>query len=456
MQNDFEKSVREKMEELKFVPTAPVWTGIEAQIRRKKDRRWLIIWLPLLCLLLAGGIFWINNTRQQKDAVVPANETSTQASYQEKQFSSEPSSINADANKNSGILNTTTEKNKEQSAGKIGFDQQAVLISEKKFTSPKNLVDLGDRSSHKEISHVQKTKVQSNSNVNKLTINEEASDLLIDKQKTLADPKEIFAEKKIMDAKSEDDTVAKKEEILIADSLNTKEPVQKQLKTGQKWKFVVIAQVGKSGIGEGLNFGGQKEALDPLVSNPNIPFASADHGNAPRKEGLSFSAGMAVSKEIRRRLSFSTGIQYSYYSNTMRIGEDSLSSSTGIRYYLSATPNNSSDYKNSFHFISLPVALEWQIFNRLPLNIRGGLSLQQMISSHALVYSASSQAYVSDRKAFNQMQLFSQLGLNYGFRLRNKSTLQVGPQIQYGLSKMEKNNGNKHLYQVGLNARIVL
>jgi len=45
MQNEFEKQVQQKMEELQLVPSAPVWEKIEEQIRRKKDRRRLILHL---------------------------------------------------------------------------------------------------------------------------------------------------------------------------------------------------------------------------------------------------------------------------------------------------------------------------------------------------------------------------------------------------------------------------
>jgi hypothetical protein len=55
--NDFEKKVRQKMDELNFVPSGTVWKEIEVKIRKRKERRRLLIWLPLLGLLLGSG-FW--------------------------------------------------------------------------------------------------------------------------------------------------------------------------------------------------------------------------------------------------------------------------------------------------------------------------------------------------------------------------------------------------------------
>src|SRR5690242_11011224 len=56
MPNDFEKQVKQKMEELTFVPQPPVWNNIEKQIRQKDKRRRMIIWLPLMLLMIGGGV----------------------------------------------------------------------------------------------------------------------------------------------------------------------------------------------------------------------------------------------------------------------------------------------------------------------------------------------------------------------------------------------------------------
>ena len=57
MQNEFEKQVQQKMEELKLVPSDPVWEKVEMRIRKKKDRRRVIFWFPLFALVGAG--LWI-------------------------------------------------------------------------------------------------------------------------------------------------------------------------------------------------------------------------------------------------------------------------------------------------------------------------------------------------------------------------------------------------------------
>src|SRR6476620_9637871 len=67
MPNNFEKQVKEKMDELNFVPTAPVWEHIEKKIRAKKDRRRFFLWLPLVLLLTGTGTWLLHNRQNNKE-----------------------------------------------------------------------------------------------------------------------------------------------------------------------------------------------------------------------------------------------------------------------------------------------------------------------------------------------------------------------------------------------------
>src|SRR6476620_5444187 len=66
MPNNFEKQVKEKMDELTFVPTAPVWEQIQKQIRAKKDRRRFLLWLPLLILVTGTGTWLLKYGQTNK------------------------------------------------------------------------------------------------------------------------------------------------------------------------------------------------------------------------------------------------------------------------------------------------------------------------------------------------------------------------------------------------------
>src|SRR4051812_29977865 len=105
MQNEFEKQVREKMKELNLVPSAPVWDRVEEQIRQKKDRRRAIIWLPLLGLLLAGGIWWLNDAGNQPTfsgaETAPAKLPAAHSTSDEKQLNPKQPTVNISSDQQS-------------------------------------------------------------------------------------------------------------------------------------------------------------------------------------------------------------------------------------------------------------------------------------------------------------------------------------------------------------------
>jgi hypothetical protein len=55
--SEFEKQVRQKMQELKFAPGSDVWTRVQADIQKKKRRRPVVLWFLLAGLLVGGS--WV-------------------------------------------------------------------------------------------------------------------------------------------------------------------------------------------------------------------------------------------------------------------------------------------------------------------------------------------------------------------------------------------------------------
>ena len=87
-ENEFEKRVQQKMDELKIAPSDAVWQKIEPQIRKEKRRRWLLIFLPVMFIgLLYGGYVLLTSNdpdpkphqqvtkNLQQDITAPATKT---------------------------------------------------------------------------------------------------------------------------------------------------------------------------------------------------------------------------------------------------------------------------------------------------------------------------------------------------------------------------------------------
>lgn len=71
--NEFEKRVEHKLEELKFTPSDAVWQKVEVQIReQKRRRRFFFWWLPAIVLCTGVGawfIYSIENGNRETSAI---------------------------------------------------------------------------------------------------------------------------------------------------------------------------------------------------------------------------------------------------------------------------------------------------------------------------------------------------------------------------------------------------
>src|SRR5688572_16344710 len=57
-EQSFEKQVREKLEELSFVPSRSVWQHVEKGLHKKRERRRVALWLLPLLLVPASYFIW--------------------------------------------------------------------------------------------------------------------------------------------------------------------------------------------------------------------------------------------------------------------------------------------------------------------------------------------------------------------------------------------------------------
>ncbi|MEO6843615.1 MAG: hypothetical protein ABI184_00505, partial [Ginsengibacter sp.] len=67
-QNNFEKNVQQKLEELKIPPSDAVWDNVEKKIgKKKRDRRLIFILFFLILFLLSGGYWLFHSTRNDSE-----------------------------------------------------------------------------------------------------------------------------------------------------------------------------------------------------------------------------------------------------------------------------------------------------------------------------------------------------------------------------------------------------
>jgi hypothetical protein len=442
MQNDFEKQVQQKMGELKLVPSEPVWQKVEMQIRKKKDRRAVIFWIPFIALIGAG--LWLGiekysgQTANTKLTPATPKHTSIETPVsqdngpQENQQTPTANKLVQDKTVLNGrqALNTLTLTDKKSSSKKINTET-SVSKNDKKTSSP--VVEESMVTNNTAIIHSGESGEKVNSS-NKPPLNPEAV---------------VGKEEKTAEKATEQ---VKHDSAFVAPSLKKHAPA--------KWKYNLGLVMGSSGLGRIEFYNGMKSASvyssPPFGTSSGSNYLAGSYGPPAVEKSLAFALAATARKQLSKKTYFSTGLQYNYYSNIMQVGQqvnqNRTISSYSVSQYYTAQASLLQPYKNQYHFVSVPADFEWQMLRKHPLNLSVGLSFQYLVASNALRYDYTTQAYFHDISAFNRTQLFSALALTYSVPLMQRP-LSFGPQLQYGFTRIEKGNADNHLFSYGLKAQ---
>jgi hypothetical protein len=460
-ENDFEKRVREKMDQLGFEPSESVWAGVDKEINKEKKRRVPLFWLFFVSgLLLAGGAYYFvankNTTRiiPNKNAENPIAKIPEQKSGNKQQIEQPPTP----APQNAGVNRQPLPRKMRESTDK---PQQVAVTSSMNKKPVDHALGISPR----------KTSARAGKNVKAKEINEAGqasaaagtADIIINnyssqsaKSETEKDNNKIFdsTASKIIATTTQNKT--KKDSVAGATTANIKE----QKKKSSAWQIGYTAGAGSSNLNQNL-FNSVK-TLSP-VTNSTVAVTPAGYINNSSSEirpGFSFDAGAFVNRNLSKRLSFSAGINYHYYSTTIRTGMkinttlvtyNSMNQSiTATNYYENG---NSQTFTNQYHFIEMPLSVNFQInkSKRTPFIWELGLTPGYIVGSNALYYDPNTNLYFNNYLQPNKMQVNGVTALMIGFPLL-KGEMQIGPQLQYGFTGfVNTSDGNPgHLFYLGL------
>jgi hypothetical protein len=484
MPNEFEKQVQQMMGELKLVPSEPVWQKVELQIRKKKDRRRAIFWMIFLALLLGGGL-WIgvseysNKTSYKKDTIIekqsqkdvdnnlPVKTTAKTIDQKTQGHTTTIKTNNRTENKK-----TTAEEPKAKKDDIVlstGSGVQKNLSKKINNSTPaiiKTRNSILVKPSEVKVSKASNTEVIVNQSSVEKVLKEAAPNLAIQSRADTAN--EIFQKKKIETPNSIIDSVAQgpdssKSEAQKQDTASVKKASIKKY-VASKWKLNLVATAGSSNnsdasLFEGLFGGGEKSLAAPNYSGGGSQSGGLPlyYGPSDIKEGFSFAFGAVAKKQLAKKAFFSAGLRYNYYSNTIQVGnrinQNRMLMDFSVSQYYSNTGTTLQPYHNRYHFVSIPVAMDWQLLKKAPLNFYTGLSLQYLVKTNGLVFDNTTQSYFYSKHAFNRVQLFFEPALTYSVSIK-QNVLTFGPQLQYALTRLEKNNSTYHLTSYGLKAQL--
>lgn len=465
-EQEFERSVQQKMEELSFSPSARVWKDVEQEIRDRKERRRVIFWLLPVGLMLALGGWWIFypgdanlagkpvsehkievNTNQERNISGPATSNSQQDASAAAPRSVEPQKENERGNTKSGkdrreIVNATTiasaQKLKRESFKNWALQQVQTRASKQRNSFAAN---------------VQQPEQANNFSGETAGISQTAA-------ATQPIPINLAqaAAKQLPHAPGP----------LQEWASTLKKDIARSKK--QNWKWGIQVQYGRSSIGQGLSLGGvtqDRAAADPLMNNGsgNNFFGSV---NQQSRNSDFISGGFTVQKKLTGGWSVRTGLAYSRYGQQVRVGEavprSILPTSVGRNEALASssvvyrpTGGTGGWYNNRYHQLSVPVVLQVQPSRAIPLEIVGGMQLGYLVGGRELRYDTTAKLYYPARPEQQRVQLSLQAGIQYRIATGRRYELLGGPHLNYHLTRLDAahTGRQRHLYayQLGLQLR---
>lgn len=477
--NHFEKQVREKLAELKIQPSEKTWTGIESRIG-KKDSRKKILWMFFIGIfLLTGGIvlFQMNEGRKVKMiSHIPETNIKSNSKTGIKSVSSDsvsrPDTVIGKKQSNSYFQNYPGSTGQKiislKSADEIKprFEKE---ITKRKLqeVKPGNTVSRNiDVRSNKPMDQSQENKSAADlskefnpeNTRTSLNSSENQTGQDVAKFDSFVEAKVSNEEMALMHSLIDKEKHDESDPSVIKD-LSKKSDVAKKItpfsSSAKKWELGFSLAAGKFYLGDGINLGLGLEknfaSSDLSYSNPGPssgigyyqPFTGP---SSAVKNSIEFKAGVILRKPVFRKSSFSTGLGYAYYTNTILIGNQLPSgnySSVGML----------TSYRNNIHFIELPLSMRFQLNNqaKIPLHLTVGMTISQLISSDAMQY--KSGIYSVDNSYFQK----TQIGFDAGFSATFFNKLSAGPYYNYGINQFGKEGmyGKKHLNSYGLKAEYI-
>jgi outer membrane biosynthesis protein TonB len=450
-QNNFEKQVQQKMEELKIHPSESAWNNIEKRIAQHTDRRKLIFILSVLIpVLLVIAFYWAYDSNETN---IPEQKNKSLAIEKNKIQSNDSSLEKPDQ------LN----KNYSETEKKIAEEKlKSFNLKKSPNYKPQKINDVtilktksSDADFRKEKSN--KTEVENDKKIKNAEKSLEAviMDSVIENSNT--DFITESSQSKIKDENEKEESPSKKEIEKDSAIINTAK-ISTVKKQKSVWKSGFSFSGGTSFSGQSL-FSEDKSALNYSSPGNSGGVPTTNYLPSNSTNSLAFSAGFFLQKHILNKSKISIGLNYKYFSTTNKVG--SKIDSAQANYYAAYSPvNPSKNFHNKFHFLEVPVTFGLRLNpnKSLPLYWNAGISISQLISTNALQFRSDRGIYYEDNSFFNK----TQIGLNTGFSAtlfsKNKFPVNVGPYFYYDVTNLaNKGLYNKtHFSSIGISAEVLL
>jgi len=464
MQNsEFEKNVQQKMDDLKFVPADAVWEKIEAALPEKeRSRRWIFFILFFIGLITASVLVWnkfndndkhTNIATQQKAAkenVVTTNPSTPILTQDTLPGNAATGTKNTAGNNKEGIQKekiTVTISTNDNLAQQVKQNKYSKVKKGRSMLSSGSFDEFLAKKDNKKFS----TKSGTTIKVKKPAAaaeedNETATELTADAVKMPVE-NSIATDSVIIDIKkAATDSVA----IIKTDTTKNETNKSKKQKVRKKWLYGIDVAMGRSNVKSNLF---KTEPVYAAMANYSASPGGGGSAaiNMPPNDpsaGKAIAAGFYIEKMIHPKWSVKTGLNYMYQSNTVKTGQKVDSS---IRYNFSMLgtslyadnyyrAGNTVNHTNAFHFLELPLMLQFKVNSKLPLYVEAGPTVSWLMNSNALIYNNNTATYFSSDNMFNKLLFSLKAGAGFDIAKRSKIPFSIGYQFKYSINSVIKTN----------------
>lgn len=428
--HDFERQVRQKLNDLKMTPSAEAWENIEGSLRERKRRPVAFYWLPLLLIGVAtGGYLFLSNDHK----TILSDKNSTPA------VDMQPKTPGEHAPGNSSVY------------GNVFSEKKPVALPQK-----------------------------NNENDNGRTVAVTPQEMSISRGGHLpAAPVEIVSTPQdSSDAPQQSGVYGRNLSLMIShypvgtitpSPLRLNQPHKKPTaKKWNKWLYGISGFIGITAVNEGhlLNFNNaQVEDVSLLPSFAPQPSYKA----SSISPGLAYSGGLFVKRELSNRFSLSFGANYLQLNTRNKVGNREYGSqvvnagASGYQFvysYFTVERDKTSEYHNRYHFIEVPLELHTRLnrTKKMPVQLTTGVAVSRLLKSTSLHFDGTTGVYYKDDRLLNQTQVAAKAGVSIGILNKTSKPLWIGPSAKYNISKILKKDvsAKTNFMSIGIDVKMFI
>lgn len=465
-ENEFEKIVRDLMDDLEIAPSAPVWDNVEKRIPKSNRRRRFIAFFLLLAGFAVCGYFFyhkFSGNNVNDNTATTTTEAVVTGNGEDNNRVNHDSIVNEES--------ATTISASDTTIVAISKDNERSLLPKKPVTNPLQITNTYERQINIANAIIAEA---DNDEASATSVGQPAKDGEINTIGSM-EPGETAASGVTIR------TAVEKQPDTATTGLITNDTLQKSIQVKQK-----INNISKKLQWGISSFYGRSDAVENIgLITADKSYASWDGnlntgggtGNYSSRDSLlyanqsknvkarsAYSFGISVRKTLSSRGGITTGVEFMHMNTQIQTGMPK--DSTAVFYYNNSqtatrlenfyTPGIGSSQVNKYTIIQVPVLLNYRLNknSKLPLSLDAGVSVARIIASNALVYDNYNLAYYENKELLRKTQVHLLGGFNTSFTFRNSSSLVLGPQFQYGLTGLVKNNSSaQHFFAWGLQVR---